>query len=78
MRIHVHNFLLGDVDDPELYAAEPILKFKKTERGQWLHKHSYKEMTYDIFTDYESYGYRCVIYAWLNDKDLTYYTLKWK
>lgn len=22
----VHQFILGDVDDPEIYAAEPIIK----------------------------------------------------
>jgi hypothetical protein len=78
MRILVHSFLLGDVDDPEIYAAEPILEFERSEKGQWLTKHSYQQMTYDVLTDYQTYGYRVVLHAWLNEQDLTYYTLKWR
>ena len=77
MRILVHRFHLGDVEDPEIYAAEPILEFKQTERGQWLQENSYEQLSYNIYPDYETYGYKVVIHAWLNDQDLTFYNLKW-
>lgn len=78
MKILVHSFLLSDVEDPEIYAAEPILAFERTEKGQWLHDHSELQMTYDILNDPTVMGYRVVLHAWLNEQDLTFYNLKWK
>ena len=73
----VHKIAMGDVEDPELYAAEPIIKFERTEKGQWLHEHSYKEMVFNIRPNPETYGWMVVISAWLNERDLTFYKLKW-
>ena len=77
LKILVHNFLLGDVEDPEIYAAEPILKFEQTEKGQWLVKNSYKQMTYNIVADPSTFAHKVVLHAWLNEQDLTFYKLKW-
>jgi len=77
MKVLVHNFWLGDVEDPEIYAAKPLLDFEKTEKGQWLSEHSYNQLTYNIQSEYITYGYRVIIHAWLDAKDLTYYRLKW-
>ena len=77
MRILVNTMFMGDVEDPEIYAAEPILAFEKTEKGQWLHEHSYRQMEYNILPDQATYGYKIGIFAWLNERDLTYYNLKW-
>ncbi len=77
MRLLVATLFLGDVEDPELYAAQPILDWERTEKGQWLHANSYEQMTFDILADNVMYGYRINIYAWLRDEALTYYKLKW-
>ena len=77
LKLLVHKIALGDVEDPEIYAADPILKFEKTEKGQWLHAHSCEQMTFNIYPNPETYGFVVVIHAWLNEKDLTYYNLKW-
>ena len=77
MKVLVHKFNLGDVEDPEIYAAEPILEFERTEQGQWLVENSYKQMTYDIVADPSTFAYKVVLHAWLNEKDLTFYKLKW-
>lgn len=76
-KILVHSFLLSDTEDPEIFAAEPILEFEQTERGQWLHEHSELQMTYDILNDPMVMGYRVLLHAWLSDEDLTFYNLKW-
>ena len=78
MKLLVHSFLLSDVEDPEIYAAEPILAFEKTEKGRWLLEHSELEMTYDIVNDAIIMGYRVNLHAWLSEQDLTYYKLKWE
>lgn len=77
MKVLVHKFSLGDVEDPEIYAAEPILAFERTELGQWLVENSYKQMTYDIVADPSTFAYKVVIHAWLRERDLTFYKLKW-
>jgi hypothetical protein len=77
VRIIAHQFGLGDVEDPEVYAAQPIYEWEQTEQGKWLKEHSYKQMEWKIAINYDTYGYKVIISAWLEDKDLTYYTLKW-
>lgn len=79
MRILAARLMIpGEVEDPEVYAAEPILEFEKSERGLWLKEHSYEQMSFTIQEHPEVWGYGINIWAWLSDKDLTYYTLKWK
>jgi hypothetical protein len=29
----VHEFTMGDVEDPDIYAAEPLLAWQKSEAG---------------------------------------------
>jgi hypothetical protein len=77
LKIVVHKIPMGDVEDPEIYAAEPIIAFEKTAKGQWLHKHSCEQMTFNIYPNPETYGWVVVITAWLEEQDLTYYKLKW-
>jgi len=78
MKLLVHKINLGDVEDPEIYAAGPIIDWEKTEKGQWLHEHSYQQMMFDITPgSYSNYGYTVNIHAWLEPKNLTYYKLKW-
>ncbi len=76
-KITVHSFFLSDVEDPEIYAAGPILEFEKTELGRWLNEHSELQMTYDIINDPIIMGYRVNLHAWLSEQDLTFYKLKW-
>lgn len=77
MHILVHSFNLGDVDDPEIYAAMPIHEFEISEKGKWLKEHSTEQMWYNIDTDFNSFGYKCTIFADLVDKDVTFFNLKW-
>jgi len=77
MRVLVHSIEMGDVEDPEIYAADPIIKFEKTEQGLWLKEHSYEQMEFIIRPNSGTYGFIIYLFAWLRDKDLTYYSLKW-
>ena len=77
MRLAVHSIPMGDVEDPEVYAAEPIMHWEKTEQGQWLHEHSTQHMEFLIRANTYSYGWVIIIFAWLEGADLTYYNLKW-
>lgn len=77
MKLVVHTFSMSDVEDPEIYAAEPILAFEKTEKGQWLVENSYKQLTYNIVADPSTFAHKVVIHAWLRERELTFYKLKW-
>lgn len=78
MKICVHSFRLSDSDDPEIYAAEPIYNWQQSEQGQWVMSHSTTKPFFNIDVDHTIYGYRCRIFADLNDKDLTFFKLKWQ
>ena len=76
-KVVVHKFRLSDVEDPEIYAAQPIYEWQQTEVGQWVMAHSKPEPSWNISIDYQSYGYQVRIVAELNDIDTTYYHLKY-
>lgn len=73
----VHRFNLGDVEDPDLYAAEPLWQWQQSEKGQWVLEHAVDQPEWKRWTDAESYSYKYVITAKLIDKDYTYWCLKW-
>ena len=77
LKIIVHKIAMGDVEDPELYAAAPILEWEKSEKGQWLAKNSKQQMEYIVRPNAETYGWMVLIFAWLEEQDLTYFKLKW-
>jgi len=68
---------MGDVEDPELYAAVPIIEFEKSAKGHWLTENSKQQMEYIVRPNQETYGWMVIIFAWLEEQDLTYYRLKW-
>ena len=43
MKYIVHTIEMGDVEDPEIYAAAPIIAFENTDNGRWLMANSYKQ-----------------------------------
>jgi hypothetical protein len=59
----VHEFKLGDVDDPDLYAAQPLYEWQETEFGQWVMKHAADTPTWHRHADPVTYGYQYRITA---------------
>jgi hypothetical protein len=68
---------MSDVEDPEIYAAEPLYKWEKSEIGQWVMKHAVEPPIYLFKTDYASYGFEVTVDARLQEEDATYFCLKW-
>jgi hypothetical protein len=73
----VHKFTMGDVEDPELYAAEPLWNWQQSEQGQWVMAHALEAPVWHQHADQYSYGYRFIIRARLRDDDYLIYKLKW-
>jgi len=68
---------LGDVEDPVLYAAEPLCKWEATPEGQWAKKHA-DDLTWNLHPDDFGWGYEIRITGLINDKDYVVYLLKFK
>lgn len=68
---------MGDVEDPDIYAAEPIWQWQQTAQGQWVMQHAH-DLTYHTGADPHGYGYLISIRGAINDpKRITEYLLRW-
>lgn len=74
-RRRITSFLIGDCDDPEIYAAQPIMDWQKSEQGQWVMKHSL-DPTFHIIADPVTYGYRVAITAHITPRRWTEFCLR--
>ena len=74
----VHEFVMGDVEDPDLYAAEPLLAWQKSEAGEWIMLHSVNQPQWHRSVDYASCGYRYCVTARLKEQDEIFFKLKFK
>ena len=73
----VHHFPMGDVEDPDLYAAQPLYEWQQSEAGTWVMAHAIEPPFWTRQPDMASYGYRYYIVARLKEADQTYLKLKW-
>ncbi len=79
-RIHkvmVFEFTLSDVEDPELYAAEPLYNWQQSEHGQWVLAHAIETPVWHRIIDPVIMGYRYGITAKLRGRDYTFWVMKW-
>ena len=73
----LHEFTMGDVEDPYLMAAGPIHQWQQTEKGQWVMEHVQGEATFHVTPDMNTMGYRVVITGQLKEQDEIIYRLKY-
>jgi len=73
----VHTFLIGDVEDPSIYAAGPLYDWQQSEAGQWVMEHAKEEPYWQESVSASTWGYAIAVIANLSDADATYYNLKW-
>jgi len=79
-RIHkvvAHRFKMGDVEDPDLYAAQPLWEWQESEQGRWIMEHAIDQPEWHRQHDVMNYGYDFAITAKLRGRDYTFWTLKW-
>jgi len=67
---------MGDVEDPELYAAEPLYKWQQTEQGQWVMEHCL-DPRYIVQPDEHNWGHKIIVYGLIEDQQATEYLLRW-
>jgi hypothetical protein len=74
--VEVHKFTMGDVEDPDLYAAQPLYEWEHSDQGQWIMKNACETPTWHRIADPTSYGYKYVIHARLMGPALTEWLLR--
>ena len=74
----VHKIVMGDVEDPDLFVADPIWKWQQTDMGKWVMEHSVEKPMWKRNVDTAHYGYVYTIHAWLDGQDLIYWKLKYE
>ncbi len=69
---------MGDVDDIDIYVAQPIYEWQQTEQGKWVMEHA-NNLTYHTAADPYTFGYRITICGEMDQgSKLTEYLLKYK
>lgn len=74
--ICVHIIRMGDVEDPDIFVAEPIWKWQQTDAGKWVMSNAVESPYYVQDLDPLMFGYRYRIIARLSEENITYWHLK--
>jgi hypothetical protein len=73
----VKKIHMGDVEDPDLYVAQPICDWQNSEMGKWVMENSVETPMWKRTVDQYSFGYEYRIIAYLKEQDVTFWSLKW-
>ena len=76
VKVIVHRFSLGDVDDVEIYVAQPVWEWQQTEAGKWVMANCV-DSYWDRHMDLHSYSHRIRIVAEFTEPNATYFALKY-
>ena len=75
----VYSFVLsGDIEDPDIFAAEPLWTWQQSEAGCWVLEHTVQQPFWHRVIDLHSYQYRYDIIARMSTKDQTFFKLKFQ
>ena len=75
--VTVHTFKMGDVDDPELYAAQPLWEWQQSEEGKWVMEHAVETPSWHQHQTPFDFHYLFAVRAKLKARDYSYFLLKW-
>jgi hypothetical protein len=73
----VHRFKMGDVEDPDLYAAQPLWEWQQSETGTWVMSHAVETPIWHRYMNAASYHTDYAVTAKLTAQDATFFILKW-
>jgi hypothetical protein len=75
--VTVHSFHMGDVEDPDLYAGEPLWQWQNSEMGEWVMANAVQTPSWHRRINPASLGWTYTIHAELSPKDYTFWWIKW-
>ena len=78
VRMLLFEFRLGDVEDPQLYAALPLYHWQESPAGQWCKTHCVPDsIVWTTGIDQSYYGYKVQVHGMMSEQDATVFRLKW-
>lgn len=75
-KVVVHRFKMSDCEDPDIYAAQPLWEWEKSEAGQYVMKNAVDKPEWHRNISYLTMGYEYAIIAELEKKKLSEFYLK--
>ena len=75
--VTVYEFTMGDVEDPDLFVAEPIWNWQQSDAGRFIMEHAEDKPYWHRSVDHTSYGHVYRIVARLSEQNETFWKLKW-
>lgn len=73
----VYECGLGDVEDPDIYAAQPLYEWQQTDAGRWVMEHATETPSYHISADPSTFGYKCTVRASFDERTAVEYCLRY-
>lgn len=71
----VEEIRMADVEDPDLWVADPIYKWQQTEPGKFIMEHAEEQPYWISSVDHVSYGTVYKIMARLSEQNETFWRL---
>ncbi len=76
-KVVVHDFnISSELDDPDIYAADPLWDWQQTEMGKWVMQHS-KDTYWIRQVDPLKYNMQYKVVASFEEQDFIFFSLKW-
>jgi hypothetical protein len=72
----VHRFRIGDVEDPDVYAAQPLWEWQNSAPGKWVMENAVNTPEWRLNTGWDHLGYACVVTAEFEDEKITEWLLR--
>lgn len=76
--ICVYEFSVSDVEDPDLYAAQPIWEWQESDAGKWVMANAVESPYWIKSIDYNIWGQRFKIMARLSEQNETFFRLTYR
>ena len=76
-KVVVHRIRMGDVEDPDLYVAQPIWDWQESEQGKFVMEHAVSKPEWHRQLDIYGLGWQYAIVAELEAKKLSEFYLRW-
>ena len=73
----VHEIRMGDVEDPDLFVADPIWQWQQSDAGRFIMENAVDQPYWTRGIDHNSYGHLYRIMARLSEQNETFWSLKW-
>lgn len=77
MNVLVHRFKMGDVEDPDLWAAQYLVEFETSEKGKWVMENTI-DPTWNRNSDHTMWGWEYTITTTMSEEQYTYFKLKYE